>query len=206
MFSFVRWAIMEPVQLCRLLQQPPSFCRTSTTTSSTTNSTTATTTSYSLTTNNNTYSSYSASHSLTTSGSYSTPLASLTLSALLQPESSMNNMDSQIIGGLSPDPSMIDSNLEPQSRARCNTWPLRPIDPPSVQESEGNPLSAEGPIQEEPEDYLDCDTVSKHNLSGDPMTPGQSTSGLNTSSELGSQGDLSNAKKSASSRKNAWGE
>ena len=101
---------------------------------------------------------------------------------------------------------VIDPNLEPQTRNRCNTWPLRPIiDPPSIHDSESN--HADAVIkEEEPEDFLqtELEDEAQHNLSGGPETLNISNQlGINNSSELGSQGDL-NAKKQ-SARKNAWG-
>lgn len=101
---------------------------------------------------------------------------------------------------------MIDPNLEPTPRNRCNTWPLRPVEPPSTHDSESN--HADTVIkEEEPEDFneLDDESQAQNNLSSGQDHLGISNQiGINNSSELGSQGDL-NAKKQ-SARKNAWGE
>ncbi|XP_067945775.1 forkhead box protein O-like [Watersipora subatra] len=96
---------------------------------------------------------------------------------------------------------MIDQNMEPQTRNRCNTWP-RPVIDPSVHDSESN--HSESVIKEEPEDFLQTeqDDDSQHNLSGGPDNISNQI-GLNNCSELGTQND-SNAKKQ-SARKNAWG-
>lgn len=108
---------------------------------------------------------------------------------------------------------LIDPTIEPQTRTRCNTWPLRPIiDPPSIHDSESNPADGVSVIKEEPENFqqtdlsvVDDDPQSQHNLSGGPDHLNISNQlGINNSPELGSQGDLNNAKKQ-SARKNAWG-
>lgn len=101
---------------------------------------------------------------------------------------------------------MIDSNLEPTPRNRCNTWPLRPIEPPSNHDSESN-HATDGVIkEEEPEDFDnhdEDDLMNQTNLGGQDHLGISNQLGINNGSELGSQGDL-NAKKQ-SARKNAWG-
>ena len=62
---------------------------------------------------------------------------------------------------------MIDPSLEPTPRNRCNTWPLRPIEPPSTHDSESNHASDSVIKEEEPEDFNELDDESQsQNLSG----------------------------------------
>ena len=117
----------------------------------------------------------------------------------------LNNNNITTMDSLTAD-QMIDPSLEPTPRNRCNTWPLRPVEPPSTHDSESNHASDAVIKEEEPEDFngLDDDSHSQ-NLSGGQDHLGISNQlGINSCSELGSQGDL-NAKKQ-SARKNAWGE
>ena len=116
----------------------------------------------------------------------------------------LNNNNITTMDSLTAD-QMIDPSLEPTPRNRCNTWPLRPVEPPSTHDSESNHASDAVIKEEEPEDFngLDDDSHSQ-NLSGGQDHLGISNQlGVNSCSELGSQGDL-NAKKQ-SARKNAWG-
>lgn len=149
----------------------------------------------------------------TTTGIFTSPITSFALTSqrlVLPPQNStricyingaVNNNIMESMTTPTTD-QMIDQNMEPQTRNRCNTWP-RPVIDPSVHDSESN--HSESVIKEEPEDFLQTeqDDDSQHNLSGGPDNISNQI-GLNNCSELGTQND-SNAKKQ-SARKNAWGE